>query len=268
MYIGCNWSESLKILLEKDAVKTDYIKSGAWGTFNEDFTVMRSMRPILLHGLGYFEHTGMKNIETVDFNFANNLIKKCDSPHYGIHLAIENSDMYDGMTDEDVYRRMCNIIGTFMKNLNVPLLLENVPDSPQDRVVFDHYPYIMPEQYNRIFNENGVSFLLDLTHAKITAEYHGWDVHDYIRKLPLDRISEIHVNGSGYDKDGFPDDTHESMKEEDYKLLQWVLCLSKPDIVTLEYSGKEWENQGTVISSLEMQLNKIYNILQGISSDS
>jgi uncharacterized protein (UPF0276 family) len=266
MYIGCNWSESLKFLLEKDAVKVDYIKSGAWGTFNEDFAVMRSMRPILLHGLGYFEHTGMKNIETVDFNFANNLLKKCNSPHYGIHLAIENSDMYDGMTDEDVYRRMCNIIQTFMKNLDVPLLLENVPDSPQDRVVFDHYPYIMPEQYNRIFNENCVSFLLDLTHAKITAEYHGWDVHDYIRKLPLDRISEIHVNGSGFDKDGFPADTHESMKEEDYKLLQWVLCLSKPEIVTLEYSGKEWEDQSTVISSLEKQLNKIYNILQGISN--
>jgi len=29
----------------------------------------------------------------------------------------------------------------------------------------------MPEQINRVLNENDVSFLLDLTHAKITAVY-------------------------------------------------------------------------------------------------
>ncbi|MBZ9625931.1 hypothetical protein G9F71_024290 [Clostridium sp. FP2] len=71
MYIGCNWSKALKSLIEKDAVKIDYIKSGAWGTFNEEFSTMRSMKPLLLHGLGYFEHTGMKNIEMIDFKREN-----------------------------------------------------------------------------------------------------------------------------------------------------------------------------------------------------
>lgn len=98
MYIGCNWSKALKFLIEKDAIKIDYIKSGAWGEFNEQFSTMRSMRPILLHGLGYSEDTGMKNIEIIDFNLANNLIKNCNSPHYGFHLAIKNSDMYPCIT--------------------------------------------------------------------------------------------------------------------------------------------------------------------------
>lgn len=53
----------------------------------------------------------------------------------------------------------------------------------------------MPEQLNRLFIENDVSFLLDLTHAKITAKYRGWDIHDYIRQLSLNRVVEIHVNG-------------------------------------------------------------------------
>jgi uncharacterized protein len=260
MYIGCNWSKALKFLIEKNAVNIDYIKSGAYGAFNEQFSTMRSMHPILLHGLGYFEHTGMKNIEIVDFDLANKLIKKCSSPHYGLHLAIENSDMSPEMTDENIYKHMSKQIQIFKKNLTVPLLLENTPDSPQDRVIFDHYPYFEPEKLNRIFIENDVSFLLDLTHAKITAQYHGWNVHDYISQLPLNRVVEIHVNGSGYDKKGFPADTHQAMKIEDYRLLEWVLNYTNPDIVTLEYNGIENESDNTVIYSLEKQLNEIQNI--------
>jgi len=260
MFIGCNWSKSLKFLIEKDGVKIDYIKSGAYGTFNEQFLTMRSMRPILLHGLGYFEHTGMKNIDMIDFNYANNLIKNCNSPHYGLHLSIENSDMYKDMTDENIFEQMSKQIQIFKKNITVPLLLENTPDTPQDRVIFDHYPYVMPEQYSRLFMENDVSFLLDLTHAKITARYNGWNIYDYIKELPLNRVIEIHVNGSGYDKDGFPADTHQAMENEDYKLLDWVLNYTNPQIVTLEYNGLDKENDDAVMCSLEKQLNEIQNI--------
>ncbi|MBU3134313.1 DUF692 family protein [Clostridium gasigenes] len=261
MYIGCNWSKALKYLIEKEAVSVDYIKSGAYGTFNEQFSTMRSMRPVLLHGLGYFERTGMKNIEIVDFNLANDLIKKCDSPHYGIHLSIKNSDMYPGMTDENIYEHMSKQIQIFKNNLKVPLLLENIPDSPKERVItIDHYPYIMPEQFSRLFTDNDVSFLLDITHAKITAQYHGWNIRDYIRQLPLNRVVEIHVNGSGYDKDGFPADTHQAMENEDYELLEWVLNYTNPNIVTLEYNGLDSENEETVISSLARQLNEVQRI--------
>lgn len=260
MYIGCNWSKALKVLLDREVVKVDYIKSGAYGDFNKEFSVMRSVCPILLHGLGYFEHTGMKNIEIIDFNYANNLIKKCGSPHYGVHLSIKNEDMYPGMTEEEIFRRMSNQIKIFKNNIKVPLLLENIPDSPQDRVIFDHFPFYDPDLINRLFTENDVYFLLDLTHAKITARYHKWNAHDYIGKLPLDRVTEIHVNGSGYDKDGFPADTHQSMEEEDYELLEWVLTYAKPDIVTLEYNGLKNENEDTILRSLEKQLNRINNL--------
>lgn len=260
MYIGCNWSEALKLLLERKEVEIDYIKSGAYENFNELFPIMRSMHPILLHGLGYFEHTGMKNTDMIDFNLANRLINDCNSPHFGIHLSIKNSDMYPGMTDEDIHKHMSKQIQIFKKNLKVPILLENTPDSPQDRTIFDHYPYIMPEQFSRLFAENEVSFLLDLTHAKITAQYHGWNVYEYIRQLPLNRVVEIHINGSGYDREGFPTDTHQAMENEDYTLLEWVLNYANPDIVTLEYNGIETENDETIMLSLKKQLKGIQNI--------
>lgn len=260
MKIGCNWSEALKFLLEKDTMKIDYIKYGVFKDFYEQFPIIHSMCPILLHGLGHSEHTGMKSMDMIDFNLANRLIKECNSPHYGLHLAIENSDMYPGMTDEDIHKHMSKQIQIFKKNISVPLLLENVPDSPQDRIVFDHFPYFKPEQLNKLFEENDVSFLLDLTHAKITSRYHNWNIHDYIRQLPLNRVAEIHVNGSGYDKEGFPADTHQSMENEDYELLEWVLHYSNPKIITLEYSGLETESEEIVIDSLNKQLKEIQNI--------
>lgn len=260
MKIACNWSQALKLLLEKDTMKIDYIKYGVFKDFYKQFSAMRSICPILLHGLGHSEHTGMKSCDMIDFNLANRLIKECNSPHYGLHLAIENSDMYPGMTEEDIHKHMSRQIQIFKKNISVPLLLENVPDSPQDRTVFDHFPYFMPEQLNKLFKENDVLFLLDLTHAKITARYHNWDIHDYIRQLPLDRVAEIHVNGSGYDKEGFPADTHQSMENEDYELLEWVLHYTNPDIVTLEYTGVKIESEETIIYSLKKQLKEIQNI--------
>lgn len=260
MYIGCNWSKALEILLERDAVKVDYIKSGAYGKFNEEFLKMRSLRPILLHGLGYFECTGMNNIEVVDFDLANKQIKDCNSPHYGLHLTLKNSDMHQGMTEENIYERMCENIQLFKKNLQVPLLLENIPDTPEDRVVYDHYPYMKPEQISRLLVDNDVSFLLDISHAKITAQYHGWNVYEYIGQLPLESIVEIHVNGSGYDKDGFPADTHEAMKDEDYKLLEYVLKRANPYVVSLEYVGTKNEDEETIICSLEKQLNNLQSI--------
>lgn len=260
MYIGCNWSKALKLLIEKNSIRIDYIKSFGYGNFKEDFKTMRSMRPILVHGLGYYENTGMNDIARIDFNSANSIIKKCNSPHYGLHLAIRANDMLTGMTEDDIYKRMSNQIQLFKKSLSVPLLLENSPDTPHDREAFDLYPYVMPEQIYKLVLENDVSFLLDITHAKITAKYRGWDIYDYIGRLPLDYVVEIHTNGSGHDENGFPMDTHQAMEEEDYELLEWVLDRTNPKIVTLEFNEVETEDYDKIIYSLEKQLNRIYDI--------
>ncbi|WP_315071140.1 hypothetical protein [uncultured Clostridium sp.] len=55
-------------------------------------------------------------------------------------------------------------------------------------------------------------------------------------------------------------DTHESMKEKGYKLLEWVLNHSNPDIVSLEYVGIKNEDDETIICSLKKQLNQLQTI--------
>jgi uncharacterized protein (UPF0276 family) len=260
--LGCNWSDALAALLINGQVDIDYIKAGVYGEFEKRFDEMRSLKPILLHGLGCGEYAGMQRIENIDFQRVNQLITNCGSPHYGLHLAIENGDL-PSMEGEGIYMHMSRQIKIFKRSISVPLLLENIPDSPQDRTVFNHYPYAEAEKIASLLNDNDVGFLLDLTHAKITALYRQWSIYDYLGELPLTRIKEIHVNGSGYDNDGFPADTHQAMGAEDYEILDWVLNHSTPDIITLEYCGIGSESQETVCHNLQNQLAQLNRICHG-----
>ena len=260
MKIGCNWSLALADLIVNNKVNIDYIKTGLYGDNENQIERMRQFKPILLHGLGYFERSGMVDVGIVDFQKANKLLAYCDCPHYGLHLGITNDDIQSSMCDNDIHTHMSRQIQIFKKSLSVPLLLENVPDCPNDRRIFNHYPYVEPEKINKLLHDNDVGLLLDLTHAKITCQYRNWDIYDYLQSLSLDHIKEIHVNGSGYDEDGYPDDPHLAMSDEDYELLEWILGLAKPEIITLEYIGVKLESQETVIENLFYQLNKLNRI--------
>jgi hypothetical protein len=243
-------------------VRVDYIKSGAFGDFDRHFKTMRSLKPVLLHGLGYHENSGMEDIGIVDFDRANTIITGCGSPHYALHLAIRNVDLPPSQSDDAIYSRMYERIQCFKKNIPVPLLLENIADTPQEIALYDHFPFADPEKINKVVHDNGVNLLLDLTHAKITALYRDWDIYGYLRALPLNRVKEIHVNGSGHDLLGFPDDTHNAMEDADYALLDWVLTYANPEIITLEYIGIESETPDVVSGNLIKQLEYLNRIIR------
>lgn len=47
-----------------------------------------------------------------------------------------------------------------------------------ERRFYKFVPYVFPDQINRLLHDNDVSLLLDITHAKIAARFHGWDIYD------------------------------------------------------------------------------------------
>jgi len=259
--IACNYSTELAELIKNKTVDIDFIKAGLYGDYTDKLDMMRAMKPVLLHGMGYNERAGMKNIGEVDFNKINRYLSDYGSPHLGLHLAITNSDMTRELSGDEIYNLMSEQIQLFKKNLRVPLLLENVPDTPEDRTEYDHHPYSGADNISKIIIDNDVYFLLDISHAKITAEYNGWDMYEYLLGLPLDRVKEIHVNGSGCDEHGNPTDPHAAMTDADYIWLEWVLNRTKPEIISLEYYGIKNESSGQITENLIIQLNKIERII-------
>lgn len=262
MKLACNWSSQLQELLEDNKIKLDYIKAGAYGDFEKNYSIMRSFCPVLLHGMGYFAHAGMKDITVINFDRVNSLVERCGSPHLGIHMSIQNADMFENMTDADIYERMSENIRIFKQNLKVMLLLENTPDSPKDRTEFDHYPFVEGTKFKRLMEENNAFFLLDVTHAKVTATHNDFDVKEYITSLPLELVEELHVSGFGMDENNFPYDTHQSMGKQDYDLLEWVLTLTKPKIVSLEYNGVDGETDEIIKENIYSQLNILRDIIR------
>lgn len=91
-----------------------------------------------------------------------------------------------------------------------------------------------PLRIRRIIEETGTGFLLDLAHARVVASLFQRDIHEYLQQLPLERTVQIHVSGPRLRK-GILSDAHEPMQEEDYRLLQWALERTHPQVVTLEY---------------------------------
>jgi uncharacterized protein (UPF0276 family) len=59
-------------------------------------------------------------------------------------------------------------------------------------------------------------------------------VCEYLQDLPLERTVQIHASGPRLRK-GVLTDAHEPMQAEDYRLLEWALERTNPQVVTLEY---------------------------------
>ena len=59
------------------------------------------------------------------------------------------------------------------------------------------------------------------------------DFYDYLGKLPLEKVVEIHINGWIENKNGLI--SHTIIHYEAYKALKEVLQNCKPQIITIEY---------------------------------
>jgi uncharacterized protein (UPF0276 family) len=114
--------------------------------------------------------------------------------------------------------------------IRVPVLLENTELLP-----FEGYDFeVRSERIAEVLQRADCGFVLDIGHARVSAAALGMNVHDYLDRLPLDRVVQIHVSGPRV-RNGRLADVHEPLQEIDYTLLDFVLARTHPRVVTLEY---------------------------------
>ena len=82
-------------------------------------------------------------------------------------------------------------------------------------------------------NVNG-ELLLDLGHARVSAENMGIPFEQYLDDLPLERVSEIHFS-KAIMVNGVWEDAHELPVDEDYKLLESLTEKLDIKYVVVEY---------------------------------
>ena len=114
--------------------------------------------------------------------------------------------------------------------VHLPFLLENMSSLNREKYAFATDPALIGE----LITSTDAGLLFDIAHARLAASYRGMAVEEYINALPLERVRQVHVSGPRT-KNGALYDAHESMQDEDYALLEWVLGRCTPEVVTLEY---------------------------------
>lgn len=127
--------------------------------------------------------------------------------------------------------------------LGRPLRLENRPAVGRGRLNGACGFICEPAFICEVIHALDCDLLLDVAHAQITAAHLEQDVHTYIEALPLERVTELHVSGPR-EIDGRLSDAHETLRLEDYQLLDWVLERCAVRTVTVEYSTDRAEIAG------------------------
>jgi uncharacterized protein (UPF0276 family) len=100
----------------------------------------------------------------------------------------------------------------------------------------DAYSIVTDNDFiSRIVKDNGLKFLLDISHAKITSINKGILYEDYKSGLPLDQLIQIHISKHGLKDDGNPFDAHEAPDDEEFLEVKKILNEFHAKYLTIEY---------------------------------
>lgn len=99
------------------------------------------------------------------------------------------------------------------------------------------YDYITdPDFISSIVYDNDINFLFDISHARISAYNSGLDFSEYLSKLPLNRVNQIHISKEDIDSNGEVFDAHELPSYEETKeIIKFIKKYNTLKYITIEY---------------------------------
>jgi uncharacterized protein (UPF0276 family) len=213
---------------------------------------MNMLCPVMMHGLyPTSPNIGSKTfIEDIDINLSKKLIALTGVNGVSLHLTGVDISMSDSKNKE-----------TFLKNIyylkkqfyNADFVsFENMDGNPfmsQNKFGI----CIDPDFISEIILETDSDFLLDISHAYCSAKAIQMDFHEYLNRLPLKKIYEIHINGwIELENDIL---AHTKINETGYQILQSILAKCTPKIVTIEYGRGNTRNGINIPLLLPNQIN-------------
>ena len=200
----------------------------------------------------------------------------CDEMEYWVKIFKENNNKWvslhfyyeDKFCQLDKMEEICyNNLATIRKFLpGVPIIIENVPyQYGNHSFCFD------PEVINYYCNKYDLGLLLDISHLCVYAENNNLDVDDYLSKLPLNELYEIHIHNYYVKKDNIYFDSHFECNSKIYDIYNKILnTTDSVEMTTLEFPVshpdpivKEYLNKKNYEDIYNLQIEQI-NVLKMI----
>ena len=237
--LTANYSESLVKLIRAQDAPIDGIEVGPWFTPGKIKSLQRALPewPFQFHASSFMTRY---QYQRGALNRLHEYLACTQSQWVSLHIELLPVHVYllssrfglhlPPPKIERAKSKFVRLLSMVRDGVQIPVILENLPSLPKEKYVYATDPTVITE----IVKTTNSGFLLDIAHARAASSYCGMTIENYLEKLPLERIIQIHVSGVR-EKDGHLQDVHEAMQDEDYAVLNWALEKSEPKMVTLEY---------------------------------
>jgi uncharacterized protein (UPF0276 family) len=246
MILTTNISKPLIELLNEGKAPIDALEVGPWYSIQEiiEFRKKYPNIPLYFHGGDIINGVGVIPGQTKRIH---RYIQASNSPWLSLHITfllpgirrlfVKRRWYIPKLNLIDSLKAYINAIKKLNHDLGIPILEEN-PDPIEKYSNIE----INIEIIQRILQGTNSFLLLDIGHARLSAQRMGISPEEYISQLPMSKVYQVHVSGPR-EKNGILIDVHEPLQEIDFKLLEFVLGLSNPKVLTLEYIRNSYELQ-------------------------
>jgi len=195
---------------------------GVGGRLGKEFRRYTEQFDFLCHGLSL----SIGSPDPLDIKFiqqVRDFMREHGIKAYSEHLSYCSSEghMYDLMPipfTEEAVRYVAQRIKTVQDIIEQPLIIENVSAYAQPGKEMDEIDFL-----KAVIEESDCRLLLDVNNVFVNSTNHGFDAKDYLRKIPSDRISYLHIAGHYEEASDLLVDTHgASVKQNVWDLLDFT----------------------------------------------
>jgi uncharacterized protein len=232
----------LREILEKrppfnwfEVIVEDFFDSG--GEERELLQAISDYYPLVAHGVCL----SVGSTDPLDFGYLKKLktfISDIKSPWASDHLCftrVDHSNLNDLLPLPYTQECLENVVMKLrivQDYLEVPFLMENISRyvTPSSREMSEL------EFLTSVLELSGCGLLLDLTNVFLNAHHHTYDIDEYLRNLPLERVGQVHVAGWEPDSEGELIDSHDApVPDEIWQLFEDLTSQVGPTSVLIEW---------------------------------
>lgn len=190
------------------------------------------------------------------------LTKRINSPWFSDHLCFSSAfghyyhDLLPLIRTKESLNHLIPRIREVQDRIELPFALENISfyyESPDSKIP-EH------EFLNELLDKTGANLLLDVNNVYVNSLNHKFDPDEFIKKLNLDRVVQIHL--AGHDDSGdIVIDTHGAeVCDPVWNLYERTLRLLGRPVSTLI----EWDNNVPELDCLNAEVVRAKSIIQKV----
>jgi len=195
---------------------------GVGGRLGKEFRSYTERFDFMCHGLSL----SIGSPDDLDIAFVKQVrdfMKEHGIKAYSEHLSYCSNEghMYDLMPipfTEEAVHYVADRIRIVQDIIEQPLIIENVSAYAQPGKQMEEIDFL-----NAAITEADCKLLLDVNNVFVNSTNHGFDAKEYLRQIPTDRISYLHIAGHYEEASDLLVDTHGAdVNEEVWDLLRYT----------------------------------------------